>query len=98
VPELTSAEPLLGLTGIEVPQKSYFDLGYVGVAKLEKYCMVALMDGKGTPPNETVTVVIMSRYDSTLDEARIHMLATDVKRYVDSFRPRCAQDPATSTV
>ena len=94
VPGMAAVGQRIGVD-IMLPYKSYYDLGYVGVAPLESQCIVAFSLIGSSPEEGVLSAVVMSRFSYKLDtEALKSATLSEIGEFVDSQRAQCAVAPS----
>lgn len=85
LPEMKTLANLFGLAEVNIPTSPYLDLGYIGVSRLEEYCIVAftMMDGKH------LDATIMSRYNTTLVVIMPSLRHRKIDDMMDKYRGVC---------
>lgn len=89
-PPLASVAAYLGLTEITFPWDEVVKLGFVGVAPLEKSCIVLFSNISADMTLGTISASVMSRYDRSLTVVAANLGLPELKAFLDSFRAVCS--------
>ena len=88
--EMTVLSEDFGLEAINVPKREYVDQGAVGVATLEKHCV--LIFEQSTLDTAYITVSMLSRYNQSYTLTMPDLTLDSVSDMIDKYRPVCTGD------
>lgn len=83
---------LSGSLGVRVfePLQDMYDLGFVGIAPLEEYCIVAFSTTGADPEAGTLSLAILSRYNLTYEAYMVDVHPSEMSDALDDQREVCA--------
>ena len=90
LPEMSALAQDFGLDAINVPTDAYLSGGALGVATLEKYCIVVFEE---TPSEQTlITMTMIARYNRSYSLVMPALQPENVSVMIDKYRPVCTGD------
>lgn len=92
-PVMHRAASIFGLDAVYVPKGAYADPTlFVGISKLERYCLVVFSVTKQRATSGKLNLVIISRYNNRLTLIVPEVPVAKVRGKLNSYRPMCRGD------
>lgn len=89
IPEMKIMAEKFGLKELGVPTSEYFDQGVIGVARLERYCVLALTGDMGSASQGLLDMTLMSRYNKTYYVMMPSLPTENIPKMIDKYRAFC---------
>lgn len=94
-PEFENAADKLGLAQLTIPRPDMMGKGYVGVAPVGERCIVALSPEGSDKSKGNLSVVILSRFDFSLNVIATNQSTQGIRAFVDRYRGECGYGTPT---
>jgi len=92
-PSMTATGKLMGVGNLTFPRPGYVDMGWVGVAPFEKYCIIAFHSVDNKP--DQLAAAVLSRYNTRMTITIQPGTPQQLKSDIDTVRVYCQRATVT---
>lgn len=80
----------VGLSNLTLPTAENMDMGFIGIAELEARCFVAFTVAGTSADSNTLSVIVMSRYNDAFNELGMNLsVPNGVRDFINNYRDLC---------